>query len=137
MPRRSWRICWAANLGPEPKKPWYDGHQQMEQGLVRFGRFVNDMEGGGKGQKYIDLAKFLLDCRYTAAVNPERTGRSTTRAICLWFSNTRWLGMPCARSIHTRGWRMLQWRHTTPIIRARSNRSGTTWSTRSITSPAE
>jgi hypothetical protein len=35
----------------------------MEQALVRFGRFVNDMEGPGKGQKYIDLAKFLLDCR--------------------------------------------------------------------------
>ena len=39
----------------------------MEQALVRFGRFVNDMEGGGKGDKYIELAKFLLDCRYTAA----------------------------------------------------------------------
>ena len=55
--------CWCDNLGPPPKKEWYDGHQEMEQALVRFGRFVNDMEGGGKGQKYIDLAKFLLDCR--------------------------------------------------------------------------
>jgi DUF1680 family protein len=64
--------CWYANLGPAPKKPWYDGHQEMEQAMVRFGRFVNDMEGGGKGQKYIELAKFLLDCRYTAAVNPDR-----------------------------------------------------------------
>ncbi|MBZ5622556.1 MAG: glycoside hydrolase family 127 protein [Acidobacteriia bacterium] len=64
--------CWSNNLGPAPKKPWYDGHQQMEQGLVRFGRFVNDMESGGRGQKYIDLARFLLDCRYTAAVNPDR-----------------------------------------------------------------
>jgi DUF1680 family protein len=60
--------CWCNNLGPAPKKAWYDGHQEMEQALVRFGRFVNDMEGGGKGQKYIDLAKFLLDSRYTAAV---------------------------------------------------------------------
>ena len=34
---------------------------------MRFGRFVNDMEGGGKGDRYIQLAKFLLDCRYTAA----------------------------------------------------------------------
>jgi DUF1680 family protein len=64
--------CWNNNLGPAPKKPWYDGHQQIEQGLVRFGRFVNDMEGGGKGQKYVELAKFLLDSRYIAAVNPER-----------------------------------------------------------------
>jgi DUF1680 family protein len=55
--------CWSDNLGPAPKKPWYDGHEEMEQALVRFGRFVNDMEGGGKGNRYIQLAKFLLDCR--------------------------------------------------------------------------
>jgi DUF1680 family protein len=64
--------CWQSHLGPAPKKPWYDGHQEMEQALVRFGRFVNDMEGGGKGDKYIQTAKFLLDCRYTAAVDPVR-----------------------------------------------------------------
>ncbi len=55
--------CWYDNLGPAPKKPWYDGHQEMEQAMVRLGRFVNDMEGAGKGQKYIELAKFLFDCR--------------------------------------------------------------------------
>jgi DUF1680 family protein len=56
--------CWVANIGPESgKKKWFDGHQEMEQALVRFGRFVNDMEGGGKGDAYIKLAKFLLDCR--------------------------------------------------------------------------
>ena len=54
--------CWVANIGPG-KKEWYDGHEQMEQGLVRFGRFVNDVEGGGHGDSYIALAKFLLDCR--------------------------------------------------------------------------
>ena len=55
--------CWVANLGPG-KKDWYDGHQEMEQALVRFGRFVNDMEGpGSHGDSYIKLAKFLLDCR--------------------------------------------------------------------------
>lgn len=65
--------CWASHLGPEAgKKPWYDGHQEMEQALVRFGRFVNDMEGGGKGDRYIQTAKFLLDSRYRAAVNPVR-----------------------------------------------------------------
>jgi DUF1680 family protein len=64
--------CWSNHLGPAPKKPWYDGHQEMEQALVRFGRFVNDMEGGGKGDKYIQTARFLLDCRYTAAANPLR-----------------------------------------------------------------
>lgn len=54
--------CWVANIGPG-KKEWYDGHEEMEQALVRFGRFVNDMEGGGHGDSYIALAKFLLDCR--------------------------------------------------------------------------
>ena len=54
--------CWVANIGPG-KKEWFDGHEQMEQGLVRFGRFVNDMEDGGRGDSYIALAKFLLDCR--------------------------------------------------------------------------
>lgn len=54
--------CWVANLGPG-KKAWYDGHQEMEQALVRFGRFVNDIEGHGRGDGYVSLAKFLLDCR--------------------------------------------------------------------------
>jgi hypothetical protein len=54
--------CWVANIGPG-KKDWYDGHQEMEQALVRFGRFVNDTEGSGHGDNYIALAKFLIDCR--------------------------------------------------------------------------
>lgn len=54
--------CWVANIGPG-KKEWFDGHQEMEQALVRFGRFVNDMEGHGRGDSYIALARFLLDSR--------------------------------------------------------------------------
>jgi DUF1680 family protein len=54
--------CWVANIGPA-KKEWFDGHQEMEQALVRFGRFVNDVEGKGRGDAYIQLAKFLLDSR--------------------------------------------------------------------------
>jgi len=54
--------CWVANIGPG-KKDWYDGHQEMEQALVRFGRFVNDMEGNGRGDEYVVLARFLLDSR--------------------------------------------------------------------------
>ncbi len=54
--------CWVDNIGPG-KNEWFDGHQEMEQALVRFGRFVNDMEGNGKGDTYIDLARFLLDNR--------------------------------------------------------------------------
>ena len=55
--------CWADHIGPAPKQEWFDGHQEMEQALVRFGRFVNEVEGHSRGQRYIDLAKFLLDCR--------------------------------------------------------------------------
>jgi len=55
--------CWADHIGPAPKQDWFDGHQEMEQALVRFGRFVNEVEGRGRGDRYISLAKFLLDCR--------------------------------------------------------------------------
>jgi len=60
--------CWADHIGPAPKQAWYDGHQEMEQALVRFGRFVNEIErtpgsNTGPGDRYIALAKFLLDCR--------------------------------------------------------------------------
>ena len=59
--------CWYDHIGPPPKKAWYDGHEEIEQALVRLGRLVNEVEGGGKGNKYIELAKFLLDCRGTGA----------------------------------------------------------------------
>jgi hypothetical protein len=64
--------CWADHIGPAPRQEWFDGHQEMEQALVRFGRFVNEVEPstrsarsgqGGPGDRYIALAKFLLDCR--------------------------------------------------------------------------
>jgi hypothetical protein len=56
--------CWVNNIGiGAGKKEWYDGHQEMEQALVRFGRFVNDMEGKGRGDSYVKLSKFLLDSR--------------------------------------------------------------------------
>lgn len=55
--------CWDANIGPAPKKRWWDGHEEMEQGLCRFARFVEEVEGAGKGAKYVRLARFLLDSR--------------------------------------------------------------------------
>ncbi len=55
--------CWCDNIGPAPKKDWFDGHQEMEQALVRFGRFVNEVEKSRAGDRYIALAKFLLDAR--------------------------------------------------------------------------
>ena len=57
--------CWVRNIGPNPGQiVWWDEHQGMEMALVRFGRFVNDMEGGGKGDSYIALSKFLMDSRH-------------------------------------------------------------------------
>lgn len=54
---------WCATFGPAPKRKWFDGHQAIEQALVRLGQTVDRLEGPGKGRKYIELAKFLLDCR--------------------------------------------------------------------------
>ena len=54
---------WYENIGPPPKQEWWDGHQEMEQALVRFGYYVNEVEGDGSGDRYVELARFLLDCR--------------------------------------------------------------------------
>jgi hypothetical protein len=55
--------CWCANIGPAPKQAWYEGHEELEQALVRLAHFVEDREGPRKGRKYVDLARFLLDSR--------------------------------------------------------------------------
>jgi DUF1680 family protein len=54
---------WYDHIGPPPKQEWWDGHQELEQALVRFGHYVAEVEGDGAGDHYIELAKFLLDCR--------------------------------------------------------------------------
>ena len=55
--------CWAEHIGPPPKQEWYDGHEEMEQALLRLAAYVDDVEGKGKGRPYADLAHFLLECR--------------------------------------------------------------------------
>lgn len=55
--------CWYNNIGPSPKRRWYDGHQGLEIALVRLARLVEEVEGAGKGRKYVELARFLLDSR--------------------------------------------------------------------------
>jgi uncharacterized protein len=55
--------CWCRHIGPAPKQAWYEGHQELEQALVRFARFVEAKEGAGHGRKYVELAMFLLDSR--------------------------------------------------------------------------
>lgn len=55
--------CWVNHIGPAPKRAWFEGHQELEQALVRFARFVEEKEGAGRGRRYVELAKFLLDSR--------------------------------------------------------------------------
>jgi len=55
--------CWVANIGPAPKRYWYEGHEELEQALARLARFCDHLEGAGSGQKYLALSKFLLDSR--------------------------------------------------------------------------
>jgi DUF1680 family protein len=55
--------CWDSHIGPPPKRRWYDGHEEIEQSLVRLARLVDKVEGRGTGDRYIALAKFLLSCR--------------------------------------------------------------------------
>ena len=64
---------WCERIGPAPKKTWYDGHEELEQALERLANLVDAEEGPGKvgpgsvgpgsGDKYFQLAKFLLDSR--------------------------------------------------------------------------
>ena len=35
--------CWCENLGPPPRKPWYDGHQAME--IARMQTVLDGLEG--------------------------------------------------------------------------------------------
>jgi uncharacterized protein len=55
--------CWCENIGPAPKRRWYDGHEELEQALLRLASFVDATEGPGKGRKYLELARFLLQSR--------------------------------------------------------------------------
>lgn len=55
-------------FGPPPKTLWIHGHPGMGYALCRLARLVNETEGEGRGDKYFELAKFLLDNRHT---NPQ------------------------------------------------------------------
>jgi DUF1680 family protein len=55
--------CWVKNIGPAPKRAWYDGHEELEQALVKFARFVQQTDDPGQGKTYVELAKFLIDSR--------------------------------------------------------------------------
>ena len=55
-----------ATFGPPPKRTWRNGHPGMEYALCRLGRLVNEVEGAGKGDKYIQLARHFLDHQHEA-----------------------------------------------------------------------
>ena len=54
-----------ATFGPAPKRTWVHGHAGMEIALCRLGRLVNEVDGGGKGDKYIALARHQYETRHT------------------------------------------------------------------------
>lgn len=56
--------CWVKNIGPAPKKAWHDGHQELEQALVKLARFLEHYEPSIPGRPYVELARFLLDNRH-------------------------------------------------------------------------
>ncbi len=55
--------CWYKNIGPAPKQAWIEGHQELEQALIRLARVVEKVDGKGKGKHFVELSKFLIDSR--------------------------------------------------------------------------
>ena len=48
--------CWCDRIGPTcPKKKWYDGHEELEQALVKLADTVDAENGAGAGDKYVVL----------------------------------------------------------------------------------
>jgi len=55
--------CWNDNIGPAPNKAWCDGHQEIEQALLRLASVVDEKDVTGAGKRFVALAKYLLDQR--------------------------------------------------------------------------
>lgn len=66
-------------FGPPPKRTWKNGHPGMEHALCRFGGLVDEVEGAGRGDKYIALGKFFLDNQHT--IQPEVYNQSEKPAV--------------------------------------------------------
>lgn len=69
-----------ATFGPAPKRTWRNGHPGMEYALCRLGRLVNEVEGSGKGDPYIMLARYFLDHQHEGE-NPSEYNQSDKPAI--------------------------------------------------------
>jgi len=63
-------------FGPPPKRVWIHSHPGMAYALCRLARLVNEVESPGDGDKYIQLAKFLLDTRHTVEEYRAEYGQS-------------------------------------------------------------
>ena len=50
-------------FGPEGTRHEVPGHEEIELALVKFAKLVEEYEGEGTGQKYIDTAKIFIDRR--------------------------------------------------------------------------
>ena len=73
------RLCadhLCTTFGPPPKRVWIHSHPGMAYALCRLGRLVNEVESPGDGDKYIQLAKFLLDTRHTVEEYRSEYGQS-------------------------------------------------------------
>ncbi len=57
-------------FGPAPKRTWKNGHPGLEYALCRLGEYVDAVEGGGKGARYVALARHFLDQQHTIDPNP-------------------------------------------------------------------
>lgn len=50
-------------FGPDGSRHEVPGHEEIELGLVKLAKLVEEYEGEGTGQKYLDTAKTLIDRR--------------------------------------------------------------------------
>lgn len=71
-----------ATFGPAPKRSWRNGHPGLEYALCRLGVLVNEAEGGGRGDKYIRLARHFLDHQH-ATPHPTEYNQSDKPAVAM------------------------------------------------------
>lgn len=51
---------WCNTIGDPPKKAWEPDHEEMAQALAQWSVLVDQVEGPGKGDKYLKLGHWLL-----------------------------------------------------------------------------
>ena len=107
--------CWCDHIGPAPKKTWYDGHEELEQALVRLANFVDAEDGPGKGDKYLRSGQ-------VPPSSAAATASGTTRATCPSCISMKRPGTPCGPRISIRAWPAWRCGRATSIIKAPCSR---------------